>query len=130
MLSHYLDAGNADPALPLTDQGKPLGFAKPNCCRLTRLLDFAGSMDDARAFFDALPPAWQRVIRAPGLLRELPATQSADRSSPREGSYCAAGKPLPRCIPKHDGGRRNATTAASLYQGAGLQTRSGGNVGF
>ncbi|WP_447990693.1 filamentous haemagglutinin family protein [Achromobacter spanius] len=133
LLSHYLDAGSADPALPLTDQGKPFKTYEAELLLwLTQAYGFAGSMDDARAFFDALPPAQQRVFARQVYFAELRAggREFNDRSSPREGSYLRGRQAIAALFPSQSttGQTQRYDGSVTLYGGAGLQTRSGGNV--
>ena len=133
-LGRYLDAGNlADPSRPLTDQGKPFkAYDAELLLWLTQRYDFSGSTDDARAFFNALPPEHQRVFARQVYFAELRAggREYNDKSSPREGSYLRGRQAIAALFPFQgvDGQAQSYQGGITMYGGAGVQTRNGGNV--
>ncbi|WMD18154.1 filamentous hemagglutinin family protein [Achromobacter seleniivolatilans] len=133
-LRRYLDAGNlADPSLPLTDQGKPFKTYETELLLwLTQRYAFAGNTDDARAFFNALAPEQQRVFARQIYFAELRAggREYNDKTSPRDGSYLRGRQAIAALFPINniEGQAQTYKGSVTMYGGAGLQTRSGGDV--
>ncbi len=127
-LRRYLDAGHAaDPARPLTDQGLPFKtYESELLLWLTQTYGFAGSTADARAFFDALAPEQQRVFARQVYFAELRAggREYNDKGSPRPGSYLRGRQAIATLFP-HAGTYDGSIT---MYGGAGVQTRNGGDI--
>ncbi|WP_454673225.1 filamentous haemagglutinin family protein [Achromobacter pestifer] len=133
-LRHYLDAGHAaDPSRPLTDQGKPFKTYEAELLLwLTQAYGFAGNTDDARAFFDALPPEPQRIFARQVYFAELRAggREYNDKTSPREGSYLRGRQAIAALFPgqQTEGQAPSYDGSITMYGGAGLQTRNGGDI--
>ncbi|MFY0475536.1 filamentous haemagglutinin family protein [Achromobacter marplatensis] len=132
-LRHYLGADVADPGLPLTDQGKPFRTYEAELLLwLTQAYGFAGSTDDARAFFNALPSEQQRVFARQVYFAELRAggREYGDKAGPREGSYLRGRQAIAALFPGQPaaGAAQAGGGSVTMYGGAGLQTRSGGGI--
>jgi len=127
-LRRYLDTDHvADPARPLTDQGLPFKtYENELLLWLTQTYGFAGSTADARAFFDALAPEQQRIFARQVYFAELRAggREYNDKASPRLGSYLRGRQAIAALFPHQD----SYDGSITMYGGAGVQTRNGGDI--
>ena len=127
-LRRYLDPTHvADPSRPLTDQGLPFKtYENELLLWLTQTYGFAGSTADARAFFDALAPEQQRIFARQVYFAELRAggREYNDKASPRLGSYLRGRQAIAALFPQAGSYGGSIT----MYGGAGIQTRNGGDI--
>ena len=130
-LRRYLDPSRvADPSRPLTDQGLPFKtYEHELLLWLTQVYGFAGNTSDARAYFDALPPEQQRVFARQVYFAELRAggREYNAKSSPRLGSFLRGRQAIAALFPARDAGADYAG-GITMYGGAGVQTRAGGDI--
>ena len=129
-IARYLDpAKAADPGRPLVDQGLPFKTYEAELLLwLTQRYGFAGSTDDARAVFAALPAEQQRIFARQVYFAELRAggREYNDKTSPRNGSYLRGRQAIAALF-------SDATPGAyagdiTLYGAAGIRSTFGGDI--
>ena len=131
----YLDPANrADPGQTLASQpGKAI---KTYECELADWLrafqGYDGPADQARAYFDALPPEQQRIFLRQVYYAEL--TQGGreynDAAGPRPGSYVRGRQAIASLFPEADAQGRPIRYQGdiTLFGGSGIQTLFGGPI--
>ncbi len=137
-LARYLDAANrAQSGTSLADQpGKVVKTYEAEL--LAWLADpangfgFAGTAADARAFFEALPPAQQRVFARQVYFAELKAggREYNDADGVRFGSYLRGRNAIAALFPSTDaaGGALSYRGDITMYGSAGINTLFGGDI--
>ncbi len=129
-LARYLDpARQADPSRPLADQGLAFKTYEPELLLwLTQHFGFAGSAEDARAYFNALPAEQQRIFARQVYFAELRAggREYNDKSSPRQGSYLRGRQAIAALFPDTAPGAYQGDL--TLYGGAGIRSSFGGDI--
>ncbi len=129
-LARYLDPANAaDPSRPLVDQGLAFKTYEAELLLwLTQRYGFAGSTDDARAYFAALPAEQQRIFARQVYFAELRAggREYNDKSSPREGSYLRGRQAIAALFSDTAPGAYEGDL--TLYGGAGIRSTFGGDI--
>ncbi|KRC70126.1 hemagglutinin [Achromobacter sp. Root83] len=129
-LAHYLDPSKAaDPGRPLVDQGLAFKTYEAELLLwLTQRYGFAGSTDDARAYFAALPAEQQRIFAREVYFAELRSggREYNDKASPRNGSYLRARQAIAALFPDTAPGAYQGDI--TLYGGAGVRSIFGGDI--
>ncbi|WP_241049794.1 filamentous haemagglutinin family protein [Achromobacter xylosoxidans] len=131
----YLDPANrADPGQPLA--GQPGKTVKTYEGELLAWLHtqhgYDGGADQARAYFDALPAAQQRVFLRQVYYAELTAggREYNDPTGPRAGSYARGRQAIAELYPATgaDGKPIHYQGDITLFGGSGIQTLYGGSI--
>ncbi|CUK12913.1 Filamentous haemagglutinin family outer membrane protein [Achromobacter sp. 2789STDY5608615] len=128
-LARYLDTRAADPGRPLTDQGLAFKTYQAELLLwLTQHHDFAGSVDDARAYFNALPAEQRNLFARQVYFAELRAggREYNDKSSARYGSYLRGRQAIAALFPDTAPGAYQGDI--TLYGGAGIRSTFGGDI--
>ncbi|MGJ7545359.1 filamentous haemagglutinin family protein [Variovorax sp. LT1R16] len=137
-LSRYLDAANrARVGTALADQ--PGKVVKTYEAELVAWLagpgnglGFTGTADEARAFFDALPSAQQRIFARQVYFAELQAggREYSDVDGVRFGSYLRGRNAIATLFPETqaDGQRIDYRGSITMYGAAGVNTLFGGGI--
>lgn len=129
-LAHYLDPSKAaDPSRPLVDQGLAFKTYEAELLLwLTQRYGFAGSTDDARAYFAALPAEQQRIFARQVYFAELRSggREYNDKASPRNGSYLRSRQAIAALFPDTAPGAYQGDI--TLYGGAGVRSIFGGDI--
>ncbi|MBB1627744.1 hemagglutinin [Achromobacter sp. UMC71] len=129
-LARYLDASRqADPSRPLADQGMAFKTYEAELLLwLTQRFGFAGSTEDAQAYFQALPAEQQRIFARQVYFAELRAggREYNDKSSPRQGSYLRGRQAIAALFPQTAAGAYQGDL--TLYGGAGIRSSFGGDI--
>nr|WP_313702498.1 filamentous hemagglutinin family protein [Achromobacter sp.] len=129
-LAHYLDPSKAaDPSRPLVDQGLAFKTYEAELLLwLTQRYGFAGSTDDARATFAALPAEQQRIFAREVYFAELRSggREYNDKTSPRNGSYLRSRQAIAALFPDTAPGAYQGDI--TLYGGAGVRSIFGGDI--
>ena len=129
-LERYLDpAKAADPSRPLVDQGLAFKTYEAELLLwLTQRYGFAGSTDDARAYFAALPAEHQRVFARQVMFAELRAggREYNDKASPRNGSYLRGRQAIAALFPETAPGAYQGDI--TLYGASGIRSVFGGDI--
>ncbi|MCV6809387.1 filamentous hemagglutinin family protein [Achromobacter ruhlandii] len=128
-LARYLDTRAADPGRPLTDQGVAFKTYQAELLLwLTQHHDFAGSVDDAHAYFNALPAEQRNLFARQVYFAELRAggREYNDKSSARYGSYLRGRQAIAALFPDTAPGAYQGDI--TLYGGAGIRSTFGGDI--
>ncbi|MFD4838738.1 filamentous hemagglutinin family protein [Achromobacter sp. NPDC058515] len=129
-LAHYLDPSKAaDPARPLVDQGLAFKTYEAELLLwLTQRYGFAGSAEDARAYFAALPAEQQRIFARQAYFAELRSggREYNDKAGPRSGSYLRSRQAIAALFPDAAPGAYQGDI--TLYGGAGIRSAFGGDI--
>ncbi|PPA75436.1 hemagglutinin [Achromobacter spanius] len=129
-IDRYLDpAKAADPGRPLVDQGLAFKTYEAELLLwLTQRYGFAGSTDDARAVFAALPAEQQRIFARQVYFAELRAggREYNDKSSPRNGSYLRGRQAIAALFSDATPGAYDGDI--TLYGAAGIRSSFGGDI--
>lgn len=129
-LARYLDPSNvADPSRPLVDQGLPFKTYEAELLLwLTQRYGFAGSTEDARAYFAALPAEQQRIFTRQAYFAELRSggREYNDKAGPRSGSYLRARQAIAALFPETAPGAYQGDI--TLYGAAGIRSTFGGGI--
>jgi hypothetical protein len=129
-LARYLDLANAaDPSRPLVDQGLAFKTYEAELLLwLTQRYGFAGSTDDARAYFAALPAAQQRIFARQVYFAELRSggREYNDKASPRSGSYLRGRQAIAALFPETAPGAYQGDI--TLYGASGIRSAFGGDI--
>ncbi|QVQ26998.1 filamentous haemagglutinin family protein [Achromobacter deleyi] len=129
-LAHYLDpAKAADPGRPLVDQGLAFKTYEAELLLwLTQRYGFAGSTEDARAYFAALPAEQQRIFARQAYFAELRSggREYNDKASPRSGSYLRSRQAIAALFPDTAPGAYQGDI--TLYGAAGIRSIFGGDI--
>ena len=131
-LARYLGDKTADPARPLLDQGLPFKTYEAELLLwLTQRYGYAGDAAEARAFA-ALPAEQQRAFARQVYFAELrnSGREYNGKLAAREGSYLRGRQAIAALFPDHDaqGAPLRYDGGITLYGGAGVQTRAGGDI--
>lgn len=132
-LARYLGDKTADPARPLLDQGLPFKTYEAELLLwLTQRYGYAGDAAEARAYFAALPAEQQRAFARQVYFAELrnSGREYNGKLAAREGSYLRGRQAIAALFPDHDaqGAPLRYDGGITLYGGAGVQTRAGGDI--
>ena len=131
----YLDPANrADPGQTLASQpGKAIKTYERELADWLRAFQgYDGPADQARAYFDALPPEQQRIFLRQVYYAEL--TQGGreynDAAGPRPGSYVRGRQAIASLFPEADAQGRPIRYQGdiTLFGGSGIQTLFGGPI--
>ncbi|MEI2418441.1 filamentous hemagglutinin family protein [Orrella sp. JC864] len=138
-LERYLDPSNlADPSLPLAEQ--PGKVAKTYEAELIAWLaerygfeaPDGDAAEAARAYFDGLAPAQQRIFARRVYFAELRAggREYNDADGPRFGSYLRGRNAIAALFPEHDAAGQAIVYQGDLlmYGGSGIHTDVGGSI--
>ena len=131
--ARYLGDKTADPARPLLDQGLPFKTYEAELLLwLTQRYGYAGDAAEARAYFAALPAEQQRAFARQVYFAELrnSGREYNGKLAAREGSYLRGRQAIAALFPDHDaqGAPLRYDGGITLYGGAGVQTRAGGDI--
>ncbi|MEI2415526.1 filamentous hemagglutinin family protein [Orrella sp. JC864] len=133
--ARYLDPARlADPDRPLADQ--PGMAVKVYRAELAEWLGgrygFTGSDEEALAYFDALPPADQRIFLRQVYYAELRdgGREFNDPQGSRFGSYLRGREAIATLFPDHDADGRPIARAGDIvmFGGSGIRTDFGGDI--
>lgn len=129
-LARYLDPARlADAGRPREDQGLPFKTYEAELLLwLTQRYGFAGSGEQARAYFDALPAEQQRIFARQVYFAELRAggREYNDKSGPRSASYLRGRQAIAALFPDTAPGAYQGDL--TLYGAAGIRTAFGGDI--
>ena len=128
-LERYLNPRMADPGRPLVDQGLAFKTYEAELLLwLTQRYGFAGSAEDARAYFNALPAEQRGLFARQVYFAELRAggREYNDQSSPRHGSYLRGRQAIAALFP--DTAPAAYQGDITLYGGAGIRSTFGGDI--
>lgn len=129
-LARYLDpAKAADPSRPLVDQGLAFKtYESELLLWLTQRYGFAGSIEDARAYFAALPAEHQRIFARQVYFAELRSggREYNDKTNPRNGSYLRGRQAIAALFPDSAPGAYQGDI--TLYGAAGIRSTFGGDI--
>ncbi|MFF7055176.1 filamentous hemagglutinin family protein [Achromobacter spanius] len=129
-LARYLDpAMAADPSRPLVDQGLAFKTYEAELLLwMTQRYGFAGSTEDARAAFAALPAEQQRIFARQVYFAELRSggREYNDLASPRNGSYLRGRQAIAALFPETAPGAYEGDI--TLYGAAGIRSTFGGDI--